>query len=367
MENKIKLLLLSRGNYLDKKLWSGTPYTLNELLGKRKDIEYKAVNWDVNKLIGSFYFRLLNRFIYITFSLRERILRLFGSKNIYLIMSKNKGYDYALFVCDFYIPKSISSFSKYAVYTDSHVYEYQKYCIEDKRLLKNSYYKDFNKITTESLNRAKFIFTQNEWTKSGFIRDYGIPAGKIFNVGFGINLNLYKGEKNYDQNNLLIVLRKGTEYYKGLYLLLDAFKILRKKRKDIILDVVGTNVGENIEGVRCYYNYPRKVTEELFKKSTLYVMPSLHEPNGITYLEALANKTPIIGLNRFAFPEFSGYGKWGFIVEKADPIEVAEKIEYAFSDKKRLEEMGKLGQDFVEKNFQWDIVVDKMINIISNR
>ena len=47
-------------------------------------------------------------------------------------------------------------------------------------------------------------------------------------------------------------------------------------------------------------------------------MPALLEPNGTTYLEALANKTPTVGLNRFAFPEFCG--KWfeGCVINHKD-------------------------------------------------
>ena len=70
------------------------------------------------------------------------------------------------------------------------------------------------------------------------------------------------------------------------------------------------------DGVFYYYNQPRTVTVSLFQECALYAMPALLEPNGITYLEALANKMPILGLNRFAFPEFSGYGKFGFIVDE---------------------------------------------------
>lgn len=48
-------------------------------------------------------------------------------------------------------------------------------------------------------------------------------------------------------------------------------------------------------------------------------MPSRNEPNGITYLEALANKTPFVALNRYAAPEFAGYGEWSFCVIKNLP------------------------------------------------
>ena len=161
---------------------------------------------------------------------------------------------------------------------------------------------------------------------------------------------------------LLIVLRKGTEKYKGLLLLLEAFKVLKKKRPNAKLAVVGTQLEETPEGVTWYFDQPRSVTVELFRKATLYVMPALSEPNGITYLEALANKTPIVGLNRFAFPEFSGDGKWGFMVENEDHEELAAVLERALDDKILLKEMGETGQKFVMNRYKWDLVADKMID-----
>jgi glycosyltransferase involved in cell wall biosynthesis len=196
------------------------------------------------------------------------------------------------------------------------------------------------------------------------LSEYGFEAKKVFNVGFGINVNPFYGDKNYDNELLLIVLRKGTEKYKGLYLLLEAFKYLRVKRPTVKLAVVGTESTVEIEGVSYYYNESRTKTLELYQASTLYVMPALSEPNGVTYLEALANRTPIVGLNRFAMPEFSGFGEWGFLVENEDPIELATVIDEALSDKNRLKEMGIKGQKFVIEKYKWDIVVDKMIQAI---
>ena len=80
-------------------------------------------------------------------------------------------------------------------------------------------------------------------------------------------------------------------------------------------------------------------------------MPALAEPNGTTYVEALANKAPIVGLNKFSAPEFSGYGKYGFMASEATPQSVADVIIEALSDKERLKRrMGEEVQQFVMKN-----------------
>lgn len=168
--------------------------------------------------------------------------------------------------------------------------------------------------------------------------------------------------ENYDDNLLLIVLRKGTEYYKGLLLLIDAFDIVKEKVSNAKLAIVGTDEVRSQEGVTYYHNKSRETTVELFKRCTLYTMPALAEPNGTTYVEALANKAPIVGLNKFSAPEFSGYGKYGFMASEATPQSVADVIIEALSDKERLKRMGEEGQQFVMKTFTWEVVCQKMLD-----
>lgn len=177
----------------------------------------------------------------------------------------------------------------------------------------------------------------------------------------GVNLEPYYGEKNYDDNLLLIVLRKGTEYYKGLLLLIDAFDIVKEKVSNAKLAIVGTDEVRSQEGVTYYHNKSRETTVELFKRCTLYTMPALAEPNGTTYVEALANKAPIVGLNKFSAPEFSRYGKYGFMASEATPQSVADVIIEALSDKERLKRMGEEGQQFVMKTFTWEVVCQKCL------
>ena len=203
-------------------------------------------------------------------------------------------------------------------------------------------------------------FAQNDWCMHAINERYHYPLERIINVGFGINASYYTGEKDYANPHLLIILRKGTEHIKGLDFLLEAFKIAKQTRTDLRISVVGTEY-TSMDGVTYYYNEPRSVTLELLKMAILYVMPAIREPNGITYLEALANKTPIMGLDRFAFPEFAGYGKYGFVAPNDNPADFAELMLDAVSDVKRLEQMGRDGQEFVKSKYNWDDVTDKMM------
>ncbi len=363
----MKIILLSRGGFNNPKSWSGTPYTLYSKL-KEKRIDISTYDWQINRNILRIYHVIYGKIFFVLGSARDPLVHFLFKRKVTSILGKeSKQKNWALFIPDICIPKSIAKNCRFSAYIDSFIpYMHQYVFKNDKRLRKNhvlSYFKKFDRLYTKQMS---LIFTQNEWTRKSIIEEYDYDPSRIINIGFGINLKPFTDEKNYNENLLLIVLRKGTERYKGLLLLLEAFKILRQRLPEVKLAVVGTDVGMDQPGVTCYYKQSREVTVKLFQKATLYVMPALHEPNGITYLEGLANKAPIVGLNRFAVPEFSGYGEWGFIAQHENPQELANVIEEALSDKDRLIEMGNKGQNFVMKRYNWNIVINKMIQAYKN-
>jgi glycosyltransferase involved in cell wall biosynthesis len=259
------------------------------------------------------------------------------------------------------IPESLAKLGPNVIYSDSSftgINKYRPSPASEKAI--NS----FNNETNKYLGRAAKVFTFNEWTRKSLISDYAVKAEKIENIGFGANLDPYYGEKNYENNLILTVLRRGTEKEKGLNLLIEGFKLAKKVNEKLTLAVVGTT-GEAIDGVEYYENFPREKTIELFREASLFAMPAICEPNGMVFIEALASKTPILGLNRLAFPEFSGYGKYGFIAEE-NSKSISELILEAFNDPLRLKKMGIEGQEFVLAKYDWTIVVKKIVGAYEN-
>jgi glycosyltransferase involved in cell wall biosynthesis len=225
------------------------------------------------------------------------------------------------------------------------------------------YLKNLIRSTAQYAGRFKIIFTFNEWTRKSIIGDFGVAAEKVHNIGFGANLKPYMDRKNYENGLILTVLRRGNEELKGLNLLLQGFKIAHDKNRNLKLAVVGTT-SQEMDGVTYYEGFPRAKTISLFQEAALYAMPAIFEPNGMVFPEALSCKTPVLGLNRLAFPEFAGYGKYGFIAEP-EPQDLADKILYAMANPQVLEKMGREGQEFAVKRYSWDVVVQKMLDTIN--
>ena len=362
----MKIYFANNGNIENPRLWSGTPSRLKKefqaLLG---EAAIGSINFSLPRLFKSLCFRCFiknNEFVLGTS--RDPWYRWWASRRLNrLIEKRTSANGWFFFVCDCVFCKALlNSGRKYVIYGDNAAYEYFPH-LSGKVWWRKKYEDYLTRQDRFLLDHAALIFTQNEWLRRSLITNMELSADKVHNVGFGVNLASYSGEKDYSQERLLIVLRRGTEHYKGLDLLLDAFELLKKKRPQVTLSVVGTTARE-IAGVSYYEGFPRSKTVELFQRSTLYVMPALREPNGITYLEALANKSPIVGLNRFAFPEFSGYGKWGFSVQNEDPAELANVLNEALSDKERLRTMGEAGQRFVIDRYDWNKVCRNMIDIM---
>jgi len=93
-------------------------------------------------------------------------------------------------------------------------------------------------------------------------------------------------------------------------------------------------------------------------------MPAPNEPWGQVYIEALAYKTPVLGLNRNFLREITCNRQYGFLVDEPSPNCIADAILQAFSSPDRLREMGISGQKYCLETFSWDQVALKMASVM---
>lgn len=367
MSEKKRLLFVGY-DVQDPTSWSGTPYAIySNFIQQGVDVvTYNPYNWK-HKPIAKVLVKILQhtfcpglgndlsvwdqmilRFLIKRKLRKEGINKVFYTANGTSIRSRNiKSYLYSDAV----------SHERYGYYPYARKRgKFRKYI--NKHMLVNSEDRQFSSMD--------YIFTQSDWVEEFLVDKLRISKDKVEKVGFGLNIKLLSEDKNYEEPLMLIVLRRGNEKLKGLCLLLDAFKIVKSNIPNVKLAVVGTD-GEEQEGVTYYYDKPRSVTVELFKKASLYVMPALNEPNGQTYLEGLANKAAIVGLNRFAFPEFCGYGKYGYICKNDDANELADILISALRNMQEVKSKADAGYHYVANlNYNWNDIVKRFVQVIFN-
>lgn len=82
---------------------------------------------------------------------------------------------------------------------------------------------------------------------------------------------------------------------------------------------------------------------------------------GITFLEANACQTPVIGSNSGGIPDAINNGVSGFIIPPDQPFVLADKILKLFRNPELSVKMGKQGRERIKQNFTWEIITEKLL------
>ena len=224
------------------------------------------------------------------------------------------------------------------------------------------------RIERLAFSQIKHFFPIGQYLRVNLIEHYGIDPGRITPAATGCgDITPYTGEKNYSNGEILIVTKSRFED-KGGALVLEAFKIAVAKNPTLRLTIVGPkSLEERTSGipnvtVTGFISWDE--LQRLFNTASLFAMPAPNEAWGLVYLEALSCRIPLLGLKKYALPEFLNGGANGFLAESSAPQKIAELILDAFSQPQRLAAKGEAGQKFCLKNYTWEntgrIIMEKM-------
>lgn len=215
-----------------------------------------------------------------------------------------------------------------------------------------------------TFQNAAFLFPRSEWLRRSMIEDYGCDPARVIRVGGGANFVAESiDEKRYDGQIALFV--GGSFRRKGGFDLLRAWRIVQRRLPDAQLWIVGPErerkFAEAHPGVRWFGHISdRAALAELFAKASLFVLPSLFEPWGHVFLEAMGQGLPCIGTDHCAMPEIIQHGETGLLVPPSEPEPLAEALAALLLDPQQAERMGRLAYAQMQHGYTWDDVVDRM-------
>lgn len=206
-----------------------------------------------------------------------------------------------------------------------------------------------NKYVKKIAKTAKYLdyfVVVSEKMKKDYEKLLNIPVIYIPNSIESIPKNF----SNLSSNNVISVGR--LEIVKGYDDLIDVFKIVISKNKRIILNIVGDgsqyelldkkicdlDLSDNIK----LLGYRNSLElNELYNKSSIYVMSSINESFGLVLIEAMSHKLPCI-----AFDSANGAKEIinddidGFLISNRDKNIMANKILELIDNKDKCREMG---------------------------
>ncbi|MDU5741521.1 MAG: glycosyltransferase family 4 protein [Clostridium sp.] len=222
-----------------------------------------------------------------------------------------------------------------------------------------------------ALRKVKTVFFQNEENQQ-FFSDHRLCIGKHKMLpGSGVNLKYYELVEYPHSETVEFVFIARVMKEKGIDQYLEAAKIIKEKYPYTRFHICGfceQDYEDKIEqmdkeNIIIYHGLVSDM-RDIYKKVHCTVHPTFY-PEGLSnvLLESAASARPIITTNRSGCREVIEDGKNGYLVKERDTDDLVSKIEKFLSlNWNEQKNMGLLGREKVEKEFDRKIVVKKYLN-----
>ena len=201
-----------------------------------------------------------------------------------------------------------------------------------------------------------------------------IPDNKVYVVPNGQNEQL-RYKKKHPGNKIRVVYLSNMIGAKGLFHLLDAVPdVINATRKNIEFIFAGSWPDEQTKKIFDAHSedsriFPVKAIGpvygndkyDLLLSSDIFVFPPVQEEgHPWVIIEAMGAGLPIIATDRGAITESVIEGKNGFIVEKKNPSQIAEKIKYLIENPAQRKKMGEESRRLYLENFTEDKMIARL-------
>ena len=236
------------------------------------------------------------------------------------------------------------------------------------------------------MRRAKAVITLSENTRQDLVKEYHIPAEKIYIIppGVGQKFQQLKDRGRIDEalkrlgiHHSYIVCPSALIPRKNQLMLVEAFAYLQNLQPgNYRLVILGSAEPGYLRQVRkriAYLGLKNKVliipsvSEEdlvaLYNGAFLCVYPCIYEGFGLPALEAMACGTPVIVANTSSIPEV--VGKAGILVDPFNVNEMAKAIHRVLMDPKLQKNLISKGLNRAKK-FSWEKTAEKTLALYRN-
>lgn len=180
---------------------------------------------------------------------------------------------------------------------------------------------------------ADKIICVSEDTKRILCEKYHIPNTKLVYIPNGIHICSPFTPVNRQSNDILYVGR--IDKRKGVSFLISAMKEVNTKDPNIRLHVVGEGkdlakivrqVKRDKSNIILHGHLPDEKLNQIYSRVSLQVVPSMFEGFGITVLEAMSKKIPVIATNVDGIRTIIKDGYNGILVNFGDIDDLATQI-----------------------------------------
>lgn len=240
----------------------------------------------------------------------------------------------------------------------------------------------------KALYRFTFNNTQSILLTKSLYNDIEefVPERKVYYCANGIpELKLESHLKLYteDSEPCRLLFLSNMMQEKGVYILLDACKLLLDRGVNFQCDFVGawSDISEDDFRLKvadlglmgCVFAHGKKYGTEksaYLNNADVFVFPTYYhnECLPLVLLEAMQHSIPVISTPEGGIPDVVTDGRTGFLVPRRDETTLAEKLEILINDPDMRRKMGAAAKQAYEKNYtllQFEKRIEKIFKTLT--
>jgi glycosyltransferase involved in cell wall biosynthesis len=226
----------------------------------------------------------------------------------------------------------------------------------------------FLRRETELYRRADLILIRSTNIRDLLVGTYGVSDERVSVVGVGPNVpRRPPTHRTWHGGRILFV---GYDWRrKGGPALLSAFDRLRARHPSVRLDVVGVDGAKRsaAPGVTFHGRIDVDGVSRLLDEADVFCLPTLAEPFGVVFVEAMLAGVPVVGTDLGAQPDFILPGRTGELVAPGDVDELEAALERLVSDPSRTLRLGRAAAQLAADRYDWQAVTASMRRSIDGR
>ena len=237
------------------------------------------------------------------------------------------------------------------------------------RFMDNLLYK-FVFNNTKVILLSKFLYSD--------IRKY-VDEDNVYYCPNGIEKSNHELKSNKKNNIPELLFLSNLLVFKGVYVMLDSFVLLRKRMVNFHCTMVGgigditekdlLNKLENL-GLKDHVSYVGKKygieKDKEFAKSSIFIHPTLDDCFPLVLLEAMQYSLPIVSTFVGGIPEIVEDGVNGYLVAMNDSVALAEKLEMLIQNPHLCVKMGNVGNEKLNSRFVLEIFEQRLKEILAD-
>jgi glycosyltransferase involved in cell wall biosynthesis len=237
-------------------------------------------------------------------------------------------------------------------------------------------------LIRENIPHVDCFLAVSEYYAEFMCRYLGIPDRKMEIAPLGVSTDGYRAEPFSEDQKPRIGYFARVAPEKGLHILADAYKIVRRAGFDCTLEAAGYMAPEQrayldgIEkqlrewGLEFLYHGALDRTQKIAYLESLVVLstPTVYaDPKGLFVLEAMAAGVPVVQPDHGAFPEIIRKTGGGILVEPENPRSLADGLLSLLRDRDLRRDLARRAYAGVREHYRVDAMARRTAEIFARQ